>query len=136
MKNIHTSNFARNGDKPNAIAISCTVPKWYNGKHYKSLAPEWSMVDAVKKDQMTREQYAVFYLDLLTERGITPEKVLAMIPDNSILLCYESPNNFCHRRVLADWVKDKTGVEIPEWKNEKEQDLAQQEALVDSMLDF
>ena len=31
------------------------------------------------------------------------------------LCCYEKPEEFCHRHILADWIKEKLGVEISEY---------------------
>lgn len=35
---------------------------------------------------------------------------------NIIFLCHEPVNEFCHRRVLADYIELQTGVYIPEVK--------------------
>lgn len=36
-----------------------------------------------------------------------------------ILLCWErppfTPTNWCHRRLVADWLQDRLGVEVPEY---------------------
>lgn len=34
--------------------------------------------------------------------------------DNIILLCHEPVDEFCHRRLVADYIELKTGVYIPE----------------------
>lgn len=34
--------------------------------------------------------------------------------DNIILLCHESIDEFCHRRLIADYIELKTGIIIPE----------------------
>lgn len=34
--------------------------------------------------------------------------------DNIILLCHEEINEFCHRRLIADYIEIKTGLYIPE----------------------
>ena len=31
------------------------------------------------------------------------------------LCCYEKPEDFCHRHILADWIKEKLGIEISEY---------------------
>lgn len=36
--------------------------------------------------------------------------------DNIILLCHESIDEFCHRRLIADYIELKTGIYIPEVK--------------------
>jgi uncharacterized protein (DUF488 family) len=58
------------------------------------------------------------------------------LPDGALLLCYESPGEFCHRRLLADWIERHTEFVITEWKNEKELEEENQNKVVDSILDF
>ena len=35
--------------------------------------------------------------------------------DNFIMLCWEAPGEFCHRRVVAAWMRKHTGVLIEEF---------------------
>lgn len=39
---------------------------------------------------------------------------LAMKRDKGIFLCYETPEKFCHRHIVAKWWEEKTGVPIKE----------------------
>ena len=34
--------------------------------------------------------------------------------DNIVLLCHEDIDEFCHRRLIADYIELKTGIYIPE----------------------
>lgn len=139
-KNIQTSNYARNGKNPDAISISCSSPQWFMGAKFPLLAPEWTMVDSIKKGLMSEKEYTMKYIDLIKNRRnqgqLTALMIYDMLPENSILLCYEPPNEFCHRRVLAEWINIETGIEIPEWKSEKELNQEGQKEFVDSLLDF
>lgn len=138
MKKIYTSNYARHGNNPNAIAISLTIPEWYEGNRLEYLAPKSDMVGKIKKSEANYNQrkYTREYLDLLKARNIKPEWLLEQLSDGAILLCYEKPGDFCHRRILADWIERHTGVVVPEWKNEKEKEAENQNKVVDSILDF
>lgn len=40
--------------------------------------------------------------------------------DNIILLCHEPIDEFCHRRLIADYIEIKTGIYIPEVSVDKE----------------
>jgi len=134
MKKIYTSNFARNGSNPNAIAISSIIPEWYNGKEMRELlAPKFDLVKKTKDGTYSKEKYKEEYLKLLNDRQIVPEELIELLPDGAILLCYEKPGGFCHRRILAEWIKEHMGFEIPEWKSEKEM---AKDKIVDSILDF
>lgn len=138
MKKIYTSNYARHGNNPNAIGISLTVPDWYEGKRLQSLAPRSDMVGKIKKGSANYNQrkYTREYLDVLKGRKIDPQKLIDSLPDGTLLLCYESPGDFCHRHLLTEWVERHTGFIITEWKNEKELEEENQNKVVDSILDF
>lgn len=136
MKNIQTSNYARKGSDPLAIGISATVPKWYTGKRLDCLAPTWQLVEDIIEGRLDQEQYDAAYIALLLKRGLTGQKVIDMLPEECFLLCYESPKDHCHRRLLAEWIKTDTGFDIPEWKNPTEQEQVKKQEIVDNLLDF
>ena len=132
---IYTSNYSRQGQNPMSISISKKPPDYFSGEHLESLAPTWDMIQRIKTGGGDQVEYTRRYLQLLKDRNIDPQTV-ADLPDGTILLCYESPQDFCHRHLLAQWVENHTGVIIPEWKNEKEQKKADQDALVDSLFEL
>lgn len=136
MKNIQTSNYARKGSDPLSIGISATVPKWYTGKRLDCLAPTWQLVEDIIEGKYTQEEYDAAYLTLLRKRDLTGQKVLDMLPQECFLLCYESPADHCHRRLLAAWIEHETGFVIPEWKNDDEIAQQKQQNLVHNLLDF
>ena len=41
--------------------------------------------------------------------------VLALTPE-PILCCYEADASQCHRRILAGYLKEMLGLDVPEWK--------------------
>jgi len=138
MKHIYTSNYARHGGNPLAIGISLTVPDWYEGKRLQYLAPRSDMVGKIKKGEANYNQrkYTREYYDVLNGRKIDAGQLIESLPEGSLLLCYESPKDFCHRHLLAEWVERKTGFVITEWKNEEELEQEKQSTVVDSILDF
>ena len=54
-------------------------------------------------------QYKKEVLDVLD-----PKKVFEELGENSVLLCWEKPSDFCHRHLVADWFKEKLGIEVKE----------------------
>ena len=106
----------------------------YFGPSYKKLAPRLitytnyaKNLEELKqiKDELIRLQYQreiedeyieSFYetrlkdLDVISLLNILYEK----FGDNIILLCHENINEFCHRRLVADYIEIKTGIYIPE----------------------
>lgn len=111
---IFTSNYARHGNDPNAVAISVRPPSWYTGRRYKLLSPTWEMVNDINNGRIDELQYAAQYMELLETRKLTAEQVIADVGENAILLCYEKPGDFCHRRLVAAWIKQETGIVVPE----------------------
>lgn len=107
MKRIYTSNYARNGQHPLAVSISVFAPKWFRGKMLPVLAPTWDLVSRYKAGTTDQRQYTVEYLRLLYDRIDDPQKLIETIPNNAILLCYESPNDFCHRHIARNWLQSQ-----------------------------
>jgi len=136
MKKIYTSNYARKGADPKSIAISVGLPDWYEGKRNKNLAPTWEIVRGIQRGRIDIATYESVYLQLLEDRSVDPYQLIEELPNNTFLLCYEKPTDFCHRHTLANWVFNNTGFQIEEWKNEKEQQAAKQQGIVESLLDL
>ena len=134
---IYTSNFARKGGDENAIAISRGTPKWYNGIHWPELAPTWDMVKAYNDKQISPARYTKLYLSQLRSLGVEDwGALLQQLPDPTYFLCFETPGQFCHRRVFAQWVEEQCGWVIPEWLNKKEVEEQRRLKMVDELLEF
>ena len=111
----------------------------YFGQAYKKLAPRLMTyllyADALKdlekiKDSIPIEEYTkkkrkieFTYIKSYYEtrlKNLEMEDFLktldAKFGTNIIFLCHEPVNEFCHRRVLADYIELQTGVYIPEVK--------------------
>lgn len=111
----------------------------YFGPAYKKLAPRLMTyllyADALKdlekiKDSIPIEEYTkkkrkieFTYIKSYYEtrlKNLEMEDFLktleAKFGTNIIFLCHEPVNEFCHRRVLADYIELQTGVYIPEVK--------------------
>lgn len=100
---LYTSNYARNGRNPKAVAISIRPPDWYTGRTYSALAPTWEIVMGVKQGTITNEEYTRRYKLILSK--LDPHTIANDLGDSTIMLCYESPDKFCHRHLVADWLK-------------------------------
>ena len=65
-----------------------------------------------------------------TRRSGYPEVVLSRLDpvkvyhvlDNSVLLCWESPEKFCHRHIVAQWLEEATDNKVMEF-DRKEPEL-------------
>ena len=75
--------------------------------------------------KMSREDYD-YEFGLILEK-LDPEKVykeLLMLGGNDpILLCWEKPNTWCHRRRIAEWLENGLDLEITEYGFERSQVL-------------
>src|SRR6266498_2217195 len=104
---ITTSNFATSAKHPDAVAISQGVPRFYRGKRYMPLAPPRWLLKAKDPELFDREYRK--QLDSLDAKQVAEE----LGPD-AILLCWESFNVRCHRRLVAEWLEEKLGIVVPE----------------------
>lgn len=109
---MFTSNYRIAGKEPNAIGISQGIPKGWQGKRYLALAPPWELV----KDTSPgfTERYYERVLNRLDPQIVVAE-IEAMAGPNAILLCWEAPGVFCHRIVVAEWLRHELGIEVKEW---------------------
>ena len=110
---LYTSYFAKSGDHPDAVSIALSAPKFYKGKIYKPLMPTWDIVNGIKEGRITQDTYTTYYRNLINDRQLTPEKVCRDTGEGSILLCWEKPAAFCHRHIVADWLR-QSGIEVSE----------------------
>lgn len=110
--NIKTSFFA--GYKgQDGIAISRGVPKGWKGPRMMDLCPPWNMI---KNHGLSQAEWEKWYRENILV-WIDFDELMLMI-NNKVLLCWEKPGQFCHRRIVAKWIEENTGVEVPEWQAE------------------
>jgi hypothetical protein len=113
---ITTSNFAKSGKHPDAVAISRGVPRFYKGRRYMALAPPVWLLKA--KDPELFDQEYRKQLAALDARQVAEE-----LGPNAILLCWESFNVRCHRRLVAEWLEEKLGIVVAELGRERSESV-------------
>ena len=123
---IYTSYFAKLKSLPeNIIPISICgkAPDWYKGLQYKKLAPKYGFFMEWKKNHDND-----YYIKCFSEQVLDKLNALTVMRDlidlvNSTedhigkeiaLICYEKPSDFCHRHLVAEWLK-KNGLQCKEW---------------------
>lgn len=107
---ITTSNFKLSGKNPLSVAISNGTRGYNHVRKYKALAPPWSLVKCFDPVEFNLE-----YMKQL--RQLDPRKVVEEIlagHEDAIMLCWEAPGEFCHRRVVAGWLENELGILVPE----------------------
>jgi hypothetical protein len=106
---ILTSNFKIAGHLPQAVAISLGVPRGWRGARCTVLAPPRPLIKI-----MDPETFISLYKAQVLDK-LDPHKIIENLGgDNFILLCWEDPGVFCHRRVVAAWMQKHTGVLVKE----------------------
>lgn len=108
---IYTSYFARCKKLPKGlipISIARQAPLGYTGLEYKTLAPAWDILSEYKqtKDERTYIQQYNYQLFLLSADQVVKELKELAQSDQIILLCYEKPDDFCHRHLVAKWLTE------------------------------
>lgn len=107
---IYTSYFAKLKALPeNIIPISICgkAPNWYKGLQYKKLAPKYDFFMKWKENHNNDYYIEHFQKEVLDQLDIlTVIRNLMDLADGKIpcLICYEKPNDFCHRHLVADWL--------------------------------
>lgn len=80
-------------------------------EHIPELAPTKQMLDEYKKSKGSWSDYAEKFLNLMASRKI--ENIDSERLDGGCLLCSEDKPHHCHRRLVAEYLKEKRGdVEI------------------------
>lgn len=106
---IYTSYFAMMRRLPKnviPIAICSSVPQWYEGLRYTKLAPKWQIVDEYKRTN-DEKKYIKDFEELILSK-LDPNYVLQELKELSAgrdicLICYERPQDFCHRHIVSKW---------------------------------
>jgi uncharacterized protein (DUF488 family) len=80
-------------------------------EHIPELAPTKDMLDEYKKSKGAWSTYAQKFVDLMARRKI--ENIDRARLDEGCLLCSEDKPHHCHRRLVAEYLKEKwSDVEI------------------------
>lgn len=146
MKHFFTSYYAvckesevilPTGDVGQTFSISVKPPWWWQPKrHFAPLAPDQTIVRAYKQGKITDRQYTRLYIDQLNT-NVDANKVVEQLPDNAVLLCYEKPEDFCHRHVAAWWITEHTGIQVSELEVQtKTRKQPRKPMTIDDLLEF
>lgn len=116
---IYTSYFAKLKKLPQDIipvSICAKAPSWYNGLEYKKLAPSYDILMQYKL-KSNEELYIKRFNEEILNKRLASQIVLDLLAlvgnfkglnysPEICLLCYEKPTDFCHRHLVADWLKE------------------------------
>lgn len=118
---IYTSYFANLKNLPETIvpiSICGKAPDGYNGWQYKKLAPKWEFFKKYK-ETLDKDYYIKCFNEQVLN-GLDPNTVIKEISVYSggkdiALICYEKPEDFCHRHLVADWITKNTDYKVEEY---------------------
>lgn len=109
---MQTSYFSKSGYNPNAVSIAAKAPDGFKGRQYKKLAPKYWFFKRYKEDGDKKFYTEQYYIEVLNH--LDPQEVFEELGENAVLLCWEGPNKFCHRRLVAEWLERSLGVKVSE----------------------
>lgn len=122
--NIYTSYFGNLKKIPEdiiPISISLYSPKYFNGQSYILVAPTKEILTDWKngkQDDEAKGHYIRAYkfqvLRKLNAKKVFDELKTLSNGKDIVLLCYEKPNDFCHRHLLAEYLEKELNIEIKE----------------------
>lgn len=110
---IYTSYFAMLKRIPEDIipvSIAAKTPNWFKGACYKRLAPSFDiLMEYARTGNQERyiERYALDILNKLPVLEVVNEirAFRSHSAEDVVLLCYERPERFCHRNLIAEWLR-------------------------------
>lgn len=118
---MQTSNFW-NYTSPGRIIISRGFPRnlGVGYKLYRALNPgRWfNDPDLTSNQEKFRERYFNEILKPLDPKKVYDHLHTLVEGYEPVLLCWEDvtkPDQWCHRRMVADWFEDQLGVKVPEF---------------------
>ncbi len=109
---MYTSNYRKHGAHPDAVSIAGRAPDWFGGKQFKKLAPKYWFFKKYKEDGDEEFYIAQYYEEVLNK--LDPKEVYKELGEEAVLLCWEPPGKFCHRRLVAEWLQKALGIIIEE----------------------
>jgi uncharacterized protein (DUF488 family) len=100
----HLAGFAKKQDLAYFLGKICGMEY----VHLPILAPTQEMLDEYKKQRGSWQEYEQRFFDLMRDRRIE-ERVPREVVSDGCLLCSEDKPDHCHRRLVAEYLKQHWG---------------------------
>lgn len=107
---IYTSYFARSDVWPRGTVSIAASASFWKYETYEPLVPMRGILWAYKHHEISMDEYIHLYKEQLARLSV---HAVAMDLEERILLCYEKPDKFCHRHIVAEWLRE-AGYEVRE----------------------
>jgi uncharacterized protein (DUF488 family) len=77
--------------------------------HDTDLAPTKDLLDKWRNDEISWDSYEDRFRELMIEREIETKLDKSMFTDPTVLLCSEHKPDYCHRRLIVEYLDDTWG---------------------------
>lgn len=127
---LYTSYYGNphlNPNKAFLVRISNSAPEEFPLNFtFQEAIPSWETIVSPYKDgTITENDFVIRYRRQINSKTFTVLLALDTIREQAkglgfqdiVFLCYEKPGRFCHRRVFAEWLQEKTGETVEEYPN-------------------
>lgn len=117
---IYTSYYANLKNIPEdivPISIAGKSPDFYTGLEYKKLAPKYGFFQEWKKNKdnsFYEEHFTNEVLNHLSPIVVYKELKKLSNGKDVVLICYENPKSFCHRKLVAKWLRMYLDISVEE----------------------
>ena len=101
------AGFAKKGDLTFFLREICSAEY----VHIPDLTPTRELLDPYRKGDMTWAAYQHKFLDLMAQRNVERAISLRLL-DQGCLLCSEHEPHMCHRRLVAEYLNEASGLDL------------------------
>lgn len=104
---MQTSYYSKSAksNSPNLVSIAARAPAFYKGREYKKLAPKYWFFKKYKDDGDEEFYTKAYYEEVLNK--LDPKTVYKELGKDSVILCWESSDKFCHRHIVGKWSEEE-----------------------------
>lgn len=103
------------------VSISLYPPKWRGWSQLRFFAPTKDILFNTSGVEEYTKRFNEEILEKLNAEEVKRLIELISRGRDVALLCFEKPGDFCHRHLVAQWLKEKLGFEIEEFGQKKNQ---------------
>ncbi len=110
----------------------------FDGETFSALAPKYEFwkkwheqIGKLSEEENMRFYIEHYYSEVLSK--LDAAQIYNKLKD-AIVLCYETPDTFCHRHIVACWLERCLGLKIDEALFEKDEKYSAQKNQVNKML--
>lgn len=121
MINLYTSYYDNISNLPDdlcPISIAGKAHVNFNGIEYKKLAPKlsfWKIWEQTKDNNYYIEKFNELVLSKLNCQQTYNEILNLSNGKIPCLICYEKPDEFCHRHIVSEWFKKELNINVEEY---------------------